>query len=141
MQLKTVRFISNSFFMPKRRIYMPIQRKNKNKNYTIVDNYFIDDINLKPAGKGMLLFMLRKPDDWRFNYKNFEKELGIGKKAIRTLIKNLEELKYLKRERVIGENGHYKWIYYVYEVPYDTDLSYSVKGYMLHGSIFDDDIY
>ena len=54
---------------------MPIQRKNKNKNYTIVDNYFIDDINLKPAGKGMLLFMLRKPDDWRFNYKNFEKEL------------------------------------------------------------------
>ena len=70
---------------------MPIQRKNKNKNYTIVDNYFIYDINLKPAGKGMLLFMLRKPDDWRFNYKNFEKELGIGKKAIRTLIKNLEE--------------------------------------------------
>lgn len=55
------------------------------------------DINLKPAGKGILLFMLRKPDDWRFNYKNFEKELGIGKKAIRTLIKNLEELKYLKK--------------------------------------------
>ena len=27
--------------------------KNKNKNYTIVDNYFINDINLKPAGKGM----------------------------------------------------------------------------------------
>ena len=120
---------------------MPIQRKNKNKNYTIVDNYFIDDINLKLAGKGMLLFMLRKPDDWRFNYKNFEKELGIGKKAIRTLIKNLEELKYLKRERVIGENGHYKWIYYVYEVPYDTDLPYAVKGYMLKGDIFDDDIY
>ena len=120
---------------------MPIQRKNKNKNYTIVDNYFIDDINLKPSGKGILLFMLRKPDDWRFNYKNFEKELGIGKKAIRTLIKNLEELKYLKRERIIGENGHYKWIYYVYEVPYDMDLPYSVKGYMLHGSILDDDIY
>lgn len=120
---------------------MPIQRKNKNKNYTIVDNYFIDDINLKPAGKGMLLFMLRKPDDWRFNYKNFEKELGIGNKAIRTLIKNLEELKYLKRERVIGENGQYKWIYYVYEIPYDKDLPYFVKGYMLKGDIFDDDIY
>ena len=87
---------------------MPIQRKNKNKNYTIVDNYFIYDINLKPAGKGMLLFMLRKPDDWRFNYKNFEKELGIGKKAIRTLIKNLEELKYLKRERVIAFSSMFK---------------------------------
>ena len=66
--------------------------------------------------------MLRKPDDLRFNYKNFWKWIRNSKESIRTLIKNLEELKYLKRKKVIGENGHYKWIYYVYEIPYYKKL-------------------
>lgn len=98
---------------------MPILRTPKNKNFTAVNNYFISNINLKPDGKGFLLYMLSKPNDWIFNYNNFEKELGIDKKAIRTIIKKLEDLKYLKRERLIEENGHYEWNYYVYEKPYD----------------------
>ena len=40
--------------------------------------------------------MLSKPDDWKFNYTNFKRSLGIGEKAIRSILKKLEELKYLK---------------------------------------------
>ena len=70
---------------------MAILRKQKTSNFTTVNNYFINDINLKPDGKGFLLFMLSKPDDWKFNYTNFKRSLGIGEKAIRSILK-----KYLR---------------------------------------------
>lgn len=37
---------------------MPILRK-KTSNFTTVNNYFINDPNLKPDGKGFLMFMLK----------------------------------------------------------------------------------
>ena len=47
---------------------MPIMRKQKVNRYTTVDNYLIDDKRLDPEGKGYLIYMLRKPDNWKFNY-------------------------------------------------------------------------
>ena len=96
---------------------MPILRKQKVREYTTVDNYFVNDSNLSLKGKGMLLFMLSKPDDWKFNFINFQKSLGIGQKAVRSLVNKLEQLKYLKRERIRDEFGHYELNYFVYEEP------------------------
>ena len=101
---------------------MPILRKQKVREYTTVDNYFVNDSNLSLKGKGMLLFMLSKPDDWKFNYKNFDKTLPEGRRSIQSAIKELRELKYLKMERIKDENNKYDWIYYVYEKPFDMVL-------------------
>ena len=90
---------------------MPILRKPKHENFTMVRNYFINDTRLKPDGKGVLLFMLSKPDDWNFKYENLMVGLGIGEKYLRSCIKQLEDLKYLKRSKCRGENGHYVWNY------------------------------
>ena len=125
---------------------MAILRKQKTSNFTTVNNYFINDINLKPDGKGFLLFMLSKPDDWKFNYTNFKRSLGIGEKAIRSILKKLEELKYLKRERIRDENGQYEWNYFVYEEPYDLilkkeNLPYVPSGYMDSGNAVNGNIY
>src|SRR5574344_26122 len=101
---------------------MPILRKQKVREYTTVDNYCVNDSNLSLKGKGMLLFMLSKPDDWKFNYKNFDKTLPEGRRSIQSAIKELRELKYLKMERIKDENNKYDWIYYVYEKPFDMVL-------------------
>ena len=119
---------------------MPILRKQKVREYTTVDNYFVNDANVPVDCKGFLLFMLSKPNDWNFSFKNFKKSLNMGDKAIRGLINKLEDLKYLKRERIQGEKGYYEWIYYIYEKPYDMDLEidnypYSPQGYMDEGYI------
>lgn len=108
---------------------MPIARKSKENNYTVVDNYFIDDINLKPEGKGYLLFMLSKPDYWKFNYKYLTKALGVGVKSLRSNLKNLEALKYIKRERIRDDKGRYEWIYTIYEKPYDMALKNENEPY------------
>lgn len=109
---------------------MPILRKQKVRKYTTVDNYFIDDINLSPEGKGYLLYMLRKPDNWKFSFKNLQQGLNVGERNVRTNIQNLEQLKYLKRERHRNEKGYYEWIYYVYEIPYNLDLKNEFYPYV-----------
>lgn len=90
--------------------------------------------------------MLSKPDDWKFNYTNFKRSLGIGEKAIRSILKKLEELKYLKRERIRDENGQYEWNFFVYEEPYDLllkkeNLPYVASGYMASGNAVNGNIY
>lgn len=50
---------------------MAILRKQKTSNFTTVNNYFINDPNLKADGKVFLLFMLSKFDDWKFNFADY----------------------------------------------------------------------
>ena len=109
---------------------MPILRKQKVRKYTTVDNYFIDDINLPPEGKGYLLYMLRKPDNWNFTLKNNQEGLNVGERNVRTNIQRLEDLKYIKRERIRNEKGFYQWVYYIYEIPYDMDLKNDIYPYV-----------
>lgn len=119
---------------------MPILRKPKHENFTMVRNYFINDTRLKPDGKGVLLFMLSKPDDWSFKYENLMVGLGIGEKYLRSCIKQLEDLKYLKRSKCRGENGHYIWNYYIYEEPYDMELKRGISPGIPLGDVVEGDV-
>ena len=105
---------------------MPIMRKQKVNRYTTVDNYLIDDKRLDPEGKGYLIYMLRKPDNWNFNYKSIQNDLNVGERNVRTNINKLKDLKYLKIDKIKNEKGLYEYIYTVYEIPFDIDLE---KGY------------
>lgn len=114
---------------------MPILRKEKNKKYTTVDNYFIDDKKLDPEGKGYLLYMLRKPNDWSFSYKSIENDLNVGERNVRTNMKKLEKLHYLKRTCTRGKKGEYEWNYYVYEIPYDLELKIDNYPYVRNAHV------
>ena len=101
---------------------MPIMRKQKVNRYTTVDNYLIDDKRLDPEGKGYLIYMLRKPDNWKFNYKSIQNDLNVGERNVRTNINKLKDLKYLKIDKIKNEKGLYEYIYTIYEIPFDIDL-------------------
>ena len=100
---------------------MPILRKQKVRSYTTVDNYIINDKNLSLKGKGLILYMLSKPDDWKFSYKSFVKDLPEGEKSIRSALNELKNLKYLKMERFKDENNRYEWVYTIFEKPFDIE--------------------
>lgn len=101
---------------------MPIMRKQKVNRYTTIDNYLIDDKRLDPEGKGYLIYMLRKPDNWKFNYKSIQNDLNVGERNVRTNINKLKDLKYLKIDKIKNEKGLYEYIYTIYEIPFDIDL-------------------
>lgn len=118
-----------------------IMRKPKQRSFTTIDNYLIDDVNLKPESKGFLIFMLSKPDNWQFSFSYLMKALGVGEKSVRSNLKKLEELKYLKRERINDSTGKYVWVYNIYEMPYDLEIIKENSPYILKGDVLMGNIY
>ena len=101
---------------------MPILRKQKTRGYTTVDNKIINDSSLSSRAKFMYVYMLSKPDDWKFNYKSFLKEIKEGREYIQGMIRELKEAKLLTLEQKYDENGRFEWIYTLYEEPFDNGL-------------------
>lgn len=123
-----------------------LMRKEKNKNFTLVDNYMINDLKITPSNKGVLLFMLSKPDNWNFNFECLQKGLGIGNKAVRSNLNSLENAKYLKRIRSKDIKGQWQWEYYIYDIPYDLEINkennpYIPQGHVDEGHIPEGNIY
>ena len=58
---------------------MSVFRIEKNKNYTVVSNYHLRDMNLSLAAKGLLTIMLSLPDGWDYTERGLAKITGTGR--------------------------------------------------------------
>ena len=114
---------------------MTIYRTKKEKNFTIMSNYHLQDNNLSLKAKGLLSYMLSLPDDWNYSLNGLTKINKEGIKSIRSTLKELEKNKYLIRKRLKNEDNKFYYIYDVYEVPYPvldfqtTDNEHTPNGY------------
>ena len=69
---------------------MSVFKIEKTKNYTVMSNYHLRDKNLTYKAKGLLSFMLSLPEDWDYSINGLVKVSKEGKKAIRTMLEELE---------------------------------------------------
>ena len=102
---------------------MAIIRQKRKKRFSIVDNNVIEDKQLSFKARGLLIYMLSKPDDWKFYpdelAKHSDKE---GVKAINSALQEIESAGYLTRKRKRGAAGHFQGIdYLLSEIPHDND--------------------
>jgi len=72
-------------------------KQHKRKNYTVVDNTFINDNNLSWKAKGIMLYLFSRPDDWQVYIKDLINKAADGEKALRSGLKELEKFGYLTR--------------------------------------------
>ena len=103
---------------------MAIIRANKNKNYTVMSNVHLRDINLSFKAKGILSMILSLPDDWEYSIDGLEKISKEGRTAIRAALKELKDYGYLVVTKLppSKENGgKYEYIYNIYEIPQTVD--------------------
>lgn len=108
-------------------------RINKTKNYTVMSNYHLQNKNLSYKAKGLLSCMLSLPDDWNYSVRGLASISKEGIKAINSILKELEENYYLKRERKQENNGRFYYEYNIYETPY-TQKGITDKGATLNGT-------
>lgn len=93
-----------------------IKKEFKNK-FTTVSNDFLYDQEMGLSERGLLITMLAMPDTWDFNAKGLASIVPNGVKAVNNTLQKLEELGYLKRER-IRENGTFiDWEYTFSDAP------------------------
>ncbi|MDD2208546.1 MAG: hypothetical protein PHU45_04255 [Bacilli bacterium] len=111
---------------------MSVFKIEKNGNYTVMSNYHLRDRNLSYKAKGLLSFMLSLPEDWDYSMSGLEAISKESIKAIRNILQELEDNKYLVRTRMQNELGKFYYDYSIYEIPFDIDPYYQ-KGNTVKG--------
>lgn len=113
---------------------MSVFRVKKNKNYTVMANYHLKDVNLSLDAKGLLSLMLSLPEDWDYSMKGLCAKTKEGIKAIRRTLHELEQTGYLKRTRTSDQKGYFDYIYDIYEQPQPvTPEPYALPGHTVEG--------
>ena len=104
---------------------MPIIRvlKNKKNPYFMMNKTGINDPRLSLKSKGLLAYLISKPDGWYINYQDIIKTSRNGIKSIRSSVKELLRLGYMVRSQTRCEDGKFGFFdYTVYEVPQSINI-------------------
>lgn len=104
---------------------MPIFRVEKTKDYTVMCNYHLRDINLSLKDKGLLSMVLSLPQDWDYSIKGLTTICKEKETAITNCLNTLKKYGYLEVNKLLpGEtkSGRIEYEYVFYEVPKKQDL-------------------
>jgi len=94
---------------------MSIIRVKKDKNYFAASNEPFNDSRLSWEARGVMGYLLSKPDDWQLMFRDLINQGPAGEYKIRNVLKELEELGYLERTRMKDEQGKFYWVSTIYE--------------------------
>ncbi len=98
--------------------------KNKKNPYFMMNKTGINDPRLSLKSKGLLAYLISKPDGWYINYQDIIKNSNNGIKSIRSSVKELLRFGYIVRSQIRNIDGKYGFYdYTVYEVP----TSFNIK--------------
>ncbi|MDE9798915.1 conserved phage C-terminal domain-containing protein [Staphylococcus delphini] len=93
-------------------------------NFVTVHKDFIHDSNISWKAKGILLYLLSRPDDWQIYETELEQHSTDGLSGLKSGIKELEEIGYIQRNRKRDESGRLNgYEYLVYEQPHHIRFS------------------
>lgn len=92
---------------------MAIIRVPKVTNYTVMSNYHLTDRDLSFKAKGLMSYMLSRPDDWDFTIAGLSRLNKDGRDAIGRIIQELESHGYLERIRRRQSKGTFGTMEYV----------------------------
>ena len=99
--------------------YRTIKRSSP---FVQVDKDLVNDPEISAKAKGIMLYLLSKPDGWKIYESDVVKHMKDGKASINSGIKELIEAGYIEREQVRGEGGVFKgYSYTVYESKDDVE--------------------
>lgn len=96
-------------------------RVEKNKGYSVINNTGLNDPNLSFKAKGILAYLLSKPDDWHCVPADLQKNSADGQKSIYSGLQELRKNGYMIK-RPIRNDKHViiEWEEVLYETPQDT---------------------
>ena len=96
-------------------------KKHKNGNFTIVDNNILKNRDMSLKAKGLLILMLSLPDDWEYSERGLVVLSKDGRDGVRSALRELENLNYLRRKTLRDENGQFiSNQYNIYESPLNS---------------------
>jgi hypothetical protein len=97
---------------------MSIIRKGKNKEnpYVMASKVWVNDDRLSLQARGLMIYILSKPDDWQIYEKELLKHMPNGKDSLSSTMKELIQFGYIEREKIRDLKGTFRgYEYTIYE--------------------------
>lgn len=97
-----------------------LRKQLPRSNYTVLDNGLLRDRRLSWAARGMLAFLLSKPDGWEVREANLINESDAprqGIRSVRAMLAELEDAGYLHRDWENDERGRLRRVTSVADHP------------------------
>lgn len=91
---------------------MPIIKRRRRDSFALIPNHVADDERLTFEARGVLLYLLAKPEGWQVQTSDLQRKGGIGRDKVLRIIGELETAGYIVRERARGEGGAFAGMNY-----------------------------
>lgn len=91
--------------------------------YVVSSRALPEDARLSWAARGLLWYLLAKPDNWQVMFGDLLRAGDAGRDRLRGLLRELETVGYLGRVRTHNAQGRWQWVSTIYENPADREPS------------------
>ncbi len=96
-----------------------IIRARRRRRFLVVDQSAVEDVRLSWAARGLLAYLLSRPDDWRVLVNDLKRRGDLGRDGIYKLLRELRDVGYVRYERARDRDGRLRGgTYFVSEVPH-----------------------
>lgn len=113
-------------------------RVRKDANYFAASNEPFNDTQLSWEARGLMGYLLSKPDSWKISMIDLEKKGPAGNHKLRRMLAELRKAGYMNRIRITLENKRFDWITEVYESPsQNPTCRFSTSGSSTSGKLPD----
>lgn len=92
-----------------------IFRVEKDKNYTVINNNYLRDKNLRLESIGLMTIILSLPNDYKINMNNLVKLTKENYRTIKLILNELSDNGYVQINRQRDEKGHFYYDYIFFE--------------------------
>jgi hypothetical protein len=108
-----------------------IRRAKHEKDFVVIHRHTAQDRNISFEARGMLLYLLSKPDDWSIQVADLAQQCQKGR--VYRILKDLIEAGYIEnRERKQLPNGKFEWTPYIlHERPITNIVPFPEKPEMV----------
>lgn len=95
-----------------------IVRSKRKSGYTVMSNKGLTDERLSWKARGLLAYLLSKPDDWSISERQLADAGPDGRAAVQSALAELEGHHYVKREKTRDKRGHILWVSTISDEPW-----------------------
>ncbi len=94
-----------------------IIRAPRRDRYVVMDQRAVEDDRLSWAARGLLGYLLSRPDDWKVMVNDLRKRGNLGRDGIYRLLRELRTVGYARFQRLRDRNGRIRGgIYFIREI-------------------------
>lgn len=96
---------------------MIVRSKRPEKHFTVIGNEIIRDKTLSWRARGILVYLLSQPDDWKTTAAHLTAVGLEGRDAVRIALVELQDRGYLQRRKHQDDRGRWTTAIYVFDDP------------------------